>query len=258
VLPFVSDLAQDPSPWSLTMRRSLSIAALLAVCLLPVLVAPVAAFPLTTCTLAIASTDGSGGALDTAASGAADSTVSDPFKVDWDGSVSYAGSTGVVIKNYQYHVEVFGVPTPIRGGDANDDENKDGDGSVSVGANAPFRVAGLYYVSGGYKGEGGECAGSGWFQLLGSPVGTVPWIAGIALAVLGVLGLVAGARGNLITSIVGGVLLGLGVDLLLISHSLMPLAENTPLAGFVGSVILGIVVGILGRRSGGEAEPRPA
>ena len=69
------------------MRRSLTIAALLAACLIPVLAAPVAAFPLSTCTLSIESTDGSGAPLDTAQSGAPDSTASDPFKVDWDGNL---------------------------------------------------------------------------------------------------------------------------------------------------------------------------
>jgi hypothetical protein len=239
------------------MRRSLAIAALLAACLLPVLAGPVAAFPLSTCTLSIESTDASGASLDTAQSGAQDSTASDPFKVEWEGSVGYTGSTTVVIKDYTYQVSVFGVPTPIRGSDANDDENTDGDGSVSVSSTSPFRVAGLYFVSGSYKGAGGECAGSGWFQLLGSPVGTVPWIAGVVITVLGALGLVGGARGNTIVSVVGGVALGLGVAILFISHSFMPLAENTPLAALVVAVIAGVVIGILGRRGGGGSEPEP-
>jgi len=238
------------------MRRSVSIAALLAACLLAAFATPAAAFPLTTCSLALESTDGSGAPLDTATSGSPDSTQSDPFKVDWDGSVEYVGSTTVVIKNYSYQVSVFGVPTPIRGSDANDDENTDGDGSVSVGANSPFRVAGLYYVSGGYTGEGGECGGSGWFQLLGSPIGTVPWIAGILLTVLGALGLVAGARGHLITSVVGGVALGLGIDLLMISHSFLPLAENTPVAVLLATTLVGVLIGILGRQ--GRGGPAPA
>jgi hypothetical protein len=240
------------------MRRSVSIAALLAACLLPVLATPAAAFPLTTCTLALESTDASGAALDTATSGSPDSTQADPFKVEWDGQVSYVGSTNVVIKNYTYHVDVFGVPTPIRGGDTNDDENTDGDDSVSVGANSPFRAAGLYYVSGAYTGEGGACAGSGWFQLLGDPVGTVPWIVGVVLTVLGTLGLVAGARGHLITSIVGGLALGVGLDLLMVSHSLLPLAENTPLAVLVGAVLIGALIGILGRQGRGRSEPTAA
>ena len=233
------------------MRRSISLAVLLVACLLPVLATPVAAFPLTTCTLALASSDGSGTAIDIAGSGTPDSTVEDPFRVDWDGRVSYAGSTGVVIKNYSYHVEVFGVPTPIRGSDANTDETTDGDGSVRVGSTAPFRVAGLYYVSGGYKGDGGECAGSGWFVLLGSPVGTVPWIAAIVLAVIGLLGILAGLRGHPFTSILGGLLLGVGTSVLLMSHAVMPLAENTPLAAFAGSAVLGLLVGILGRGARG-------
>jgi hypothetical protein len=240
------------------MRRSLTIAALLAACLLPVLAGPVAAFPLTTCTLSLTSTDATGAPLDAAESGAADSTVSAPFKVDWDGKVAYKGSTTNVIQNYTYQVSVFGVPTPLRGSDANTDKNKDGDGSASVSANSPFRVAGLYHVTGTYKGEGGDCAGSGWFQLLGSPIGTVPWIAGVALTVLGALGLVAGARGHTITSIVAGLALGLGLAVLLISHSVMPLAENTPLAALAGAVIVGIAIGIFGRMGRGGSEPTPA
>ncbi len=239
------------------MRRSVSIAALLAACLLAAFASSVAAFPLSTCTLTLESTDGTGAPLDTAVAGSQDSTVSDPFKVDWDGQVAYAGSTTEVIKNYTYHVEVFGVPTPIRGGDANDDENTDGDGSASVSSNAPFRVAGLYYVSGGYKGEGGECSGSGWFQLQGNPVGTLPWFAGVLLTVTGALGVIAGARGHLVTSIIGGAALGVGVDLLLISHSVMLLAENTPLAGLVLGVVLGTAVGILGHRRRRQGGPEP-
>jgi hypothetical protein len=240
------------------MPRLILAAALLAALLLPVFAGPAAAFPLSTCTLSLASTDADGAPLDTAQGGAPDSTVDDPFKVDWDGEVAYEGSTEVVIKNYTYHVEVFGVPTPLRGGDANDDENTDGSGTVSVGANAPFRVAGLYYVSGAYTGEGGSCSGSGWFQLLGSPIGTVPWIAGVAMAVLGALGIVAGFRGHLLTSLLGGLLLGVGSAVLLISHSVMPLAENTPLVAVIVGVILGFIAGIAGRRGrGGESEEAP-
>lgn len=244
------------------MRRSALRVALPALFLLFAMPGSASAFPLSTCTLSIASTDASGGDLDTAQSGAADSTQSDPFKVDWDGEVGYDGSTEAVIKNYTYSVSVFGVPTPIRGGDTNDDENTDGSGSVGVAANAPFRVAGLYYVSGEYKGEGGSCVGSGWFQLQGSPVGTIPWIAGIVLVVLGALGLVAGARGHTITSVIGGIALGVGVDLLAISHSVLPLGENTPLAGVGIGAALGLIIGLLGRRgkgeTGGSGEAPPA
>lgn len=211
--------------------------------------APVGAFPLSTCTLSLASTDASGSGIDAASSGAADATQDDPFNVVWEGSVAYDGSTSVVIKNYTYQVEVFGVPTPIRGGNANDDGNIDGEGSVSIAANAPFRVVGLYYVSGAYTGEGGSCAGSGWFRLLGDPAGTVPWFLGLGLVALGVLGLYGGVRGHTLTSVLGGFALGLGLDLLLISYAVLPLGSSTPVAVLALMTAIGIIVGFLGRRA---------
>ncbi len=243
------------------MRRSV-LWLLLPAVLIAAFAAPasVAAFPLSTCTLSVASTDASGTTIDTAVSGAADSTQDDPFNVVWEGQVAYEGSTNAVIKNYTYHVEVFGVPTPIRGGNTNDDENTEGDGSVGIAANAPFRVAGLYHVSGAYTGEGGSCAGSGWFRLLGDPAGTIPWILGLGLVVLGVLGLYAGVRGHTLTSVLGGFALGLGLDLLLISYALLPLGAETPIAVLALMTAIGIIVGFLGRRAvrRREAEVGPA
>ena len=81
---------------------------------------------------------------------------------------------------------VFLVPTPVRGGDPNDDDDTTGDGTVGVGENAPFRITGLYYVSGTIDGEGGtHCDGSGWFQLTGSPVATLPFWLAVLIAVAG-------------------------------------------------------------------------
>lgn len=237
------------------MRRSVLAAALPAALIIgAILPVTVAAFPLTTCTMDLVSTDGSGAPIDTATGGAVDATQDDPFVVDWDGQVGYVGSTVQVIKDYTYGIAVFGVPTPLQGGDPNTDEDTEGEGAVGIAANSPFRVAGLYHVTGTYSGEGGTCTGSGWFLLRGDPIGTVPWIVGLVLAVLGGLGLVAGLRGRTLTAIVGGVLAGLGVDLLLISHAILPLAELTPLVVLLVGVVLGIVLGLLGRgRAGGDA-----
>jgi len=232
------------------MRRSALLALLPAILLLALAVpGSVVAFPLSTCTLSISSTDGSGAPLDAASSGAADATHADPFVVVWEGQVAYTGSTNVVIKNYTYGVSVFGVPTPIRGADNNADGDTGGEGAFSVAANSPFRAAGLYFVSGTYSGEGGSCAGSGWFLLRGDPVGTLPWILGAVLLVMGFLGYVAGSRGHVVTSVVGGTLFGVGAALLLISHAALPLAENTPAAIVVAAILLGIVIGLLGRRA---------
>lgn len=232
------------------MRRAVVRAVVAAaLCLLVLAPSQVAAFPLTTCQLALRATDANNAEIDTAAGGSPDSTQADPFKVAWDGTVSYDGTTSVVIKNYTYGIAVFGVPTPLQGSDPNDDEDTEGDGTVGVAENStmPFKVTGLYFVSGNYSGEGGSCTGSGWFQLVGDPIGTIPWLLGVVLIVLGGLGLAAGVRGHPVIGVVGGLLLGLGVAVVLITHSALPLAENTPLAAVIGGAVLGVGAAGAGR-----------
>jgi hypothetical protein len=243
------------------MRRSVAAAVLLTASLLLVAAAPVAAFPLSLCQLSLTSTDSSGATVDTAQSGANDATQADPFLVDWDGSVVYVGTTTNVIKNYRYQVSVLGIPTPIAGGDTNDDENVEGNGTVSVSANAPFRITGLFLVSGGYQGEGGSCNGSGWFKLTGDPTGTVPFWLGLVLVALGAVLEVRGLRGHKISAVIGGLLIGLGSAILLVIYSTLPLAEYTPLAALGLGLLLGIVIALIGRRSGKPElpeEPAPA
>lgn len=231
------------------MRRTFAAAVLLIASLLLTVAAPVAAFPLSTCQLSLASNNASGATIDTAQSGANDGTQADPILVDWDGSVAYTGTTTNVIKNYSYQVSVFGIPTPISGSGPNDDENVDGNGTVGVSSNVPFRVTGLFYVSGGYQGQGGTCNGSGWFKLTGDPTGTVPFWIGLILVALGTVLSVRGLRGHKITAVIGGLLIGLGAAILLVIYSTLPLAEYTPLAALGLGLLLGIIIALLGRRS---------
>jgi hypothetical protein len=241
------------------MLRIVLAAALLAALLLPIFATPVAAFPLQNCSLDVTSMDANGQVIDEAHSGAADATLVDPLKVDWGGTVSYESPSGTVITDAAYQLNVFNIPTPVGGTNANNGGD-DSQGSLAVGASAPFQVAGLYYVSGSYAGEGGTCTGSGWIQLLGNPIGTAPWLTGAGMAVVGILGLVAGLRGHRITSVLGGLLLGIGSALLLISHSLLPLAEFTPLI----AALIGVAIGFAaaqagrGRLRGGAAGETPA
>ncbi len=137
----------------------------------------------------LASTDAAGAEVDTASGPGASGggTQADPFLIDWDGSVSWEGSSGdQVFSNHAWQTYVFLVPTPVRGGDPNDDDETVGVGSAAVGENAPFRITGLYYVSGHIDGEGGtHCDGSGWFQLTGNPVTTIPFWLAVLIAVAG-------------------------------------------------------------------------
>lgn len=173
------------------MRQAQRIAraAGLAGLLVLVLVAPAGAFELNGgCTLELASTDASGAALDTASNGQG-GTQDDPFIVDWDGTVSWNGTSGsTVFRNHSWQVSVFNIPTPLRGGDPNDGEETTSTGSTGVSENAPFEFTGLYFVSGDIAGDGGaRCDGSAWFKLNGNPVTTIPFWIAVVIVVIGLL-----------------------------------------------------------------------
>ena len=207
-----------------------------------------AAFPLTNCQLEITSLDIDGIPVDSASGGAADATQDDPFIVDWDGDVLWSGTTGdLVIKNNSWHVDVFGIPTPLRGGDANEAGETQGQDRYDVSASAPFRLTGLFYVSGELSGEGGSCSGGGWFKIPGEPVGSVPFLLAIVLIVLGAILIAVAARGGWLPGLVGGLLFGVGVAGLLVGFSTLPLGSLTVPATILLGILIGAVSAMLGR-----------
>lgn len=239
------------------MHRLVLCAALPAALLLALFVPGTAsAFPLKGCTLTVTSLDVHGTTIATASGGANDATQQNPFIVDWDGTVGYLGTTGdQVIKHNTWFVNVFHIPTPLRGGSPNDDGNKNGSGTVGVSSNAPFRITGLFYVDGEINGDGGtHCDGNGWFKLAGDPVGTVPFFVALALLILGGILAAAGVAGSAIAGFFGGILLGLGAAVMLVIYSLAPLGEYTPIAAFAIGVILGVALVFVARaRSKGKS-----
>lgn len=140
------------------------------------------------CQLDLTSTDASGATVDTA-SGPSETggTQADPFLVDWDGSVSWDGTSGdQVFNDHTWQTYVFLIPIPVRGGDPNSADNTVAEGSAGVSANAPFQFTGLYYVSGDINGAGGtHCDGNGWFKLTGNPITTIPFWVAVLIAVSG-------------------------------------------------------------------------
>ena len=237
------------------MRRTMVGAVVLAALGILFLAAPVAAFPLTNCTLQANSLAAGGAALDSITGGAPDATQADPFLVDWDGTITYVGGSNIAMVNNKWGVTVFMFPTPLQGGDDNPEDTRTGDGTVGVSANAPFRFTGLYYVSGSLTGSGGTCTGSGWFKLTGDPVGTIPFFGGLGALILGIVMLAFGARGHTITAILGGIVTALGVTTMLVIYSALPIGEQTPLVVLLVGLLLGIAIGLLGRRGGGESPP---
>jgi VIT1/CCC1 family predicted Fe2+/Mn2+ transporter len=64
--------------------------------------------------------------------------------------------------------------------------------------------------------------------------------------------LAIGARGHTITAILGGIVTALGATTMLVIYSALPIGEATPLVILLAGLILGIAVGLLGRRGGGQ------
>jgi len=225
------------------VRRLASIALPVLILLIP---ASAAAFPLTNCTLHLDSVHANGDIFATADNGDGFATQADPFLVDWDGTVKWTGTMGtLVIKDHHWSVSVFNLPTPQRGGDANEDGDTDGNGTVQVSDTLPFKVTGLFYVSGQISGTGGSCEGSGWVKLIGDPIGTIPFFLGLALILLGLLGLWAGYRRAWGWAVVGGLFLGLGAAMTLIIFGVMLIGSWTPLAALAIGLALGIVVAFM-------------
>ena len=234
------------------MRRRMLAAVVSAALGVLILAAPAAAFPLTNCTLQATGLAADGSTIGSIQSGADDATQDHPFLVDWDGNVAYKGSAQIEMKDNTWHVDVFGIPTPLSGGSPNTADDRDGSGTVGVSGNAPFKITGLYYVSGSLTGSGGTCTGSGWFKLTGDPVGTIPFFVALGILVVGILMLVAGVRGHAITGVVGGLLTGLGTAAMLVLYSTLPVGSSTPLIVLLVGLILGVLAAIVGRRGSGN------
>jgi hypothetical protein len=171
------------------MRR-VAVVGALAVTMLAALATPAVAAPLDGgCSGTAQSRDDGGGPVDNlAAPDGATGTKSNPFEVEYDGTVAYQG-TGPVITDHSWKLAVFGVPVKT-GGDDNEGKDTTADGTETVKEYLPFRVAGIFYVSGDIEGTGGECTGSGWVRLKGNPAGTIPWLVGLVVLASGAVLLV--------------------------------------------------------------------
>ena len=133
-----------------------------------------------------ASFDEDGEQLDEATAPSDDvGTEDNPFEVDYDGTVEWEGTTPAPFIDHTWHVDLFGVEVKD-GGDENEGKKPGSSGTEIVEDYLPFKVTGLYYVSGEITAaEGGSCSGNMYVELVGSPVGTIPWLAGIVFTGLG-------------------------------------------------------------------------
>jgi hypothetical protein len=206
------------------------------------------AFPLPGCTLAISSLDADGVAMDSANGGGSDASRQSPLRVHWNGTIIWSGATGdQAIRGTSWHVEVFGLPTPLRGGDQNEDGDSSGEGTIRISEAVPFRFTGLFHVSGQLRGEGGTCTGDGWVRVVGDPMSTVPFLVALALVLVGVVLLAVGARGRWLPAVGGGLLLGLGGTVHLVIYGVLPFGAATPPIVTVLGLLIGVGAGWFGR-----------
>lgn len=186
--------------------------------------------------------------LDGVVNGGDDSTKTEPFRVDWDGQVHWSGSTKPTVLDNSWHIDVYMLSTPMRGGGANEDRGKQGSGDITFAKSSPFRFTGLYYVSGEFSGDGGSCSGNGWVRLIGNPLATLPFWISVLVTVLGVVLLVAAIRGAWGWALLGGLAAGMGLALILIMLGIVSLDRWTPLATLGGALVLGLLISLISYR----------
>lgn len=189
------------------MKRVIA-AGVVAAVLVLLLVLPTIAAELTSpCSMEVRSFDGpdpqTSTAIDqgTAAGPIAEGAVgsqSRPFKVDPEGSIDFAFHTGTtVFQNNHWEIYAQGLPVPILAGQDDNPLDRDETGVVTVADQIkalPFTFVGTLFISGDLWGNGNtsHCHGEGYVQILGDPVGSIPWdLAAALILVSGVMLLVA-------------------------------------------------------------------
>ncbi len=189
-------------------------------------------------------------------------TQEDPFRVDFDGPVRWAGSSDVVIANGDWTVRA--APFSFSGDVRNSSGTTTADGEITPSEYLPFAIPGLVLVTVDLTGEAGAtCSVSGWIQFSGNPLQSpAGWVA-IALSVVGGIGMLMLLRmllhvpaipvrqnrfGRTILGILAGLVLGVGVAALLVMYGVVALGTLTPLLVVGGTAFLGLVLGLLPRR----------
>ena len=196
------------------------------------------------CTIELTATGVNGEAAGTA-SGPGTASADNPFVVDPKGTVTWT-ATAPTIKNATYSVSVYQIPL-LSGTFANEGGGSAATGTLDLsGMSILSQLAGIVYVSGGVRGDGGACDGAAWVKLGGSPLTSTPGLVGILLGVLGLVGVVISAVGSHPFRGLGfGVLLGIGLALLSIVFGFMPLGQWTPYVCLVAGPVIGAIVGFL-------------
>lgn len=122
-------------------------------------------------------------------------TASNPYKVDFGGSIIYAGRySGGPPLDHTWYVRVYGANV-LDGGDDNPDGKATSAGTVDLGDDVPaaLRINGLLKADGRFAPAGLEpCVGAGFVEATGGA--PIAQAVGAVLAIIGGVGLATTAR----------------------------------------------------------------
>jgi hypothetical protein len=189
-------------------------------------------------------------------------TQADPFKVDYEGSVAWKGTTDSVIQNGSWTVTAR--PFSFGGDVANDSGKQEAEGTITPSDYLSFAIPGLVLVTVDLTGaDGATCSVTGWIRFQGNPLASpAGWVA-LAFTVLGALGFLVLVRflvhrptegvrqnrfGRVILGLLTGLVLGMGVALLLVMYAVTALGTMVPLLVVGGTMLVGVVLGLLPRK----------
>lgn len=195
------------------------------------------------CTVMAMSGDSAGTQLDEL-DGPATSDAANPFDVDPKGRVAWSG-TGPAITNGTYQLTIYGLP--IWSGNIDNPGGKtSAEGTLDLASILPIDLVGVVQVGGSVKGGGGSCSGDAWIRISGDPLTSIPGLAGIGLAVIGLLGVLTAIPGaHPFRGLLAGLLLGIGAGILAIVFGIVPIGALTPFVALGGGGLVGLILGLL-------------
>jgi hypothetical protein len=119
---------------------------------------------------------------------AAGASASNPILVAAGGSVTFHGTTGTALHNYQSTLAVDGL-TLRSGSGPNTGGKITKSGTRTFSYLLPHLLVGTFYVSASIEADRGGCAVSTYVKLSGSPYTTVGFYLAALLVILGLFGL---------------------------------------------------------------------
>ena len=183
--------------------------------------------------------------------------TAEPIVVDHNASVPVVMGASGPLSHIKFTMEFAWFSWTVKDKDVSTNRYSD---TIPVKRYARYGV-GLYKVEGTADGTGLSCSGDALVKIKGNPLASIAGIVALVIALLGAVGIIAGALGarggvkptRVVRTALAGALVALGVLVLLQQAAVI---YPTPLVAIVGlalGVVLGTVAAAAPGRGGGAA-----